>query len=68
MLQLEHKYSKQGSFKIPTLAPPEKSKPKNVARYAKYINITKQVNPNKLILVNEKYLKGADLFNRKGCA
>eukprot|EP00957_Ditylum_brightwellii_P082979 6308785-Ditylum_brightwellii.AAC.1 len=46
--------------------PIDKFIPDNVARYKECINIIKQVIQTKLVFVDEKRPKGADLFNMKG--
>jgi transposase len=46
----------------------DKFKPENILRYSDYLARIKQINPLRLKFVDEKSLKGVEIFNRKARA
>lgn len=56
----------RGSLRKPDLVPKDKFKPENVARYFEYVDFASQVDPKRLKFGDEKLLKGAEVYCRKG--
>ena len=56
----------KGSLRKPDLIPRDKFKPENVAQYFEYINFIRQIDPRRLKFGDEKLLKGAEVYCKKG--
>ena len=57
----------RGSLRKPDMIPKDKFKPENVVQYFEYVDFIATVDPRRLKFGDEKLLKGAKVFCRKGC-
>ncbi len=57
----------KGGLRVVHQVPIDKYKPKNILRLLKFMDKILRINPYRLKFYDEKHLKGAKLFNRKGC-
>jgi hypothetical protein len=62
------RFSFKGSLRVTNDVPRDKFRPANIERYDKYLAFINQINPRRLKFVDEKMLKGAEVFNRKARA
>lgn len=56
----------RGSLRKPDLIPKDKFKPDNVVRYFEYVKFIQGVDPRRIKFGDEKLLKGAEVYCRKG--
>ena len=56
----------KGGLQIINQVPIDKYKPKNILRLLEFTDKMLRINPYRLKFCDKKYLKGAELFNRKG--
>ena len=64
----KNRFSHKDTFWSTSIVPRDKFKPENILRYSDYLAQIKQINPLRLKFVDEKSLKGAEIFNRKARA
>ena len=59
------RFDHKGNFKVPSLEPLDKYKPENIAAYLEFLQFRSSVDPSRFKFIDEKGLKGTDLFYRK---
>ena len=62
----KHRFHIRGSLRKTLIIPRDKYKPANILRYTQYLEVMSQMDHKRLKFVDEKSLKGSEIFNRKG--